>query len=188
MLSTSDFRKGTRIELDDQPWVLLDVASQSPSARGATTLIKTKMRNLVTGAFSARTFKSGERFPEPDLEKKDAVYLYGDGEHFHFMDNASFEQFALTPDEVGPAKSYLTENLEVKLQFYNERPIAVEVPSILEMVINECEPAVRGDTVNAVTKSATLETGLVIQVPMFVGNGERVKIDTREGRYLSRVR
>lgn len=188
MISTSDFKKGTRVELDDEPWILLDVASQSPSARGATTLIKTKMRNLVTGAFSARTFKSGERFPEPDLEKKPAQYLYTDGEHYHFMESETYEQFAMTADEVGDAVDYLTENLEVTMQLYNARPIAVEVPSTMELLITDCEPAVRGDTVNAVTKAATLETGLVVQVPMFVENGERIKVDTREGRYLSRVR
>ena len=188
MISTADFKKGTRVELDGEPWTVLDVAYQSPSARGGATLVKTKLRNLVTGAFKAQTFKSGERFPEPDLERKDAQYLYTDGTAYHFMDTGTYEQWELSPDEVGDAINYLTESLDVQVQLYNSRPIGVMVPSTMELTITECEPAVRGDTVNAVTKAATLETGLVVQVPMFVENGERIKVDTREARYISRAK
>lgn len=188
MISTSDFKKGTRFELDGEPYQVLDTTSQSPSARGGATLVKTKLRNLLTGAFVAKTFKSGDRFPEPDLEKRDAQYMYADDEFFHFMDQESYEMWEVGKAEVGEASDYLISELEVKIMTFNGRPIAVEVPATMELNITDCEPAVRGDTVNAVTKAATLETGLVVQVPMFVENGERIKIDTREGRYISRAK
>lgn len=188
MISTSDFKKGTRFELDGEPWTVLDVSSQSPTARGSNTLIKTKVRNLITGSFAQKTFKAGEKFSEPDLELKVATYLYSDDDYSYFMDSETYEQHQLTPDELGDARSYLTEELEVKVQLFNDRPIGVEVPSTLILKIVETEPAVRGDTVNAVTKAATLETGLIVQVPMFVESGENIRVDTREARYLERAK
>lgn len=188
MISTQDFKKGTKLEIDGVPYTISDVASQSPTARGSNTLVKTKMRNLITGQFLARTFKAGEKFQEPDLENRNCSYLYNDGEHYHFMDQESYEQFQMTEQEVGEDANFLVENTEIKVVLFNLAPVGVEVPSTMVLTITECEPAVRGDTVNAVTKSATLETGYVVQVPMFVEQGEQVKVDTREGRYLSRVR
>ena len=188
MLSTGDFKGGMRIELDGELVVIIDVASQSPTARGLNTLIKTKLRNLITGQFIAKTFKSGEKFNEPDLEQKTVTYLYKDGEAYYFMDTTTFEQYSLGSDEVGDNAHYLVGDLELRVQIYNERPIGVEVPPTLVLTIVDCEPAVRGDTVNAVTKAATLETGFQLQVPMFIENGEKVKVDTREGRYISRAK
>ncbi len=188
MITTSDFKKGTKFELDGEPVVIIDVASQSPTARGSNTLLKTKLRNLITGQFLAKTFKSGEKFQEPDLELRTATFLYKDDAQYYFMDSESYEQYELKTDEMGAEAQYVIEELEVRVMVYNERPIGVEVPSTIVLTITDCEPAVRGDTVNAVTKSATLETGLVIQVPMFVENGEQVKVDTREGRYISRAK
>lgn len=188
MISTSDFKKGTRFEMDSEPWVVLDVTSQSPSARGGATLIKTKLRNLISGAFTQKTFKSGERFQEPDLEKKDAQYLYKDDDWRYFMDTQSYEQYQLGDSELGDACDFLTEELAVKVILFNNRPIGVEVPPTLVLRITDTEPAVRGDTVNAVTKAATLETGFVVQVPMFVENDELIKVDTRDGRYISRAK
>ena len=188
MISTSDFKKGTRFEMGGEPYTVLDVSSQSPTARGGNTVIKTKLRNLITGQFSAQSFKSGDKFDEPDLETRAASYLYKDEDYYYFMDSESYEQHQLTPDEVGDSTHFLIEELELKVVVFNARPIGVELPSTIELNITECEPAVRGDTVNAVTKAATLETGFVVQVPMFVENGERIKVDTREGRYMSRAK
>ena len=188
MLTTSDFKKGARIEIDGQPWQILDTTSQSPTARGGGTLFKTKIRNLITGQFLQKTFKGGEKFNEPDLELRDSQFLYHDGDHYHFMDLTSYEQYAMTADETGEAKDYLIAELQVQVQTFNGQPIGVEVPSTMVLMITECEPAVRGDTVNAVTKAATLETGLVVQVPMFVENETKIRVDTREGRYLERAK
>ncbi len=188
MITTGDFKKGTRVEIDGEPWIILDVQSQSPTARGSNTLIKTKMRNLISGAFSAKTFKSGEKFDEPDLEKKEASYLYKDDAFYYFMDSETYEQFQLTADELGDATNYMIEELDVKVQLFNERPIGVELPPTMVLQIVDTEPAVRGDTVNAITKAAKLSTGLEVQVPMFVESGESIKVDTRDGRYISRAK
>jgi elongation factor P len=188
MINTGDFKKGTRFEFEGEPFQVLEVTSQSPSARGGATLVKTKLRNLLTGGFTSKAFKSGDRFPEPDLEKRDAQYLYKDDDLYYFMDLISYDTLEIGHAEVGDASEYLIAELEVKIMTYNERSIAVEVPASMDLQITDCEPAVRGDTVNAVTKAATLETGLVLQVPMFVENGERVRVDTRDGRYMSRAK
>ena len=189
MISTSDFKKGARVQLDGQPYVILDVTSQSPSARGGATLVKAKLRNLISGQFVAKTFKSGEKFSEPDLEMRNGQYLYRDDSHFVFMDAETYEQYHLTEDEVSDVMGFITDGLEVRIQLFNDRPVGIEVPTTLVLEITDCEPAVRGDTVNAVTKAATLETGLVVAVPMFVEQGEKVRVDTREGgRYLERFK
>ena len=187
MITTSDFKKGTRFEFEDVPWQILDIAVQSPTARGGGTLVKLKCRNLLTGAFSAKTFKSGDKFQEPDLELRTGTYLYRDDEYFHFMDSESYEQYSLTEAEVGEQRYYLVDNMELRVQLYNSRPIGIDVPQTMVLTITDTEPAVRGDTVNAVTKAATLETGLVVQVPMFCEGGQRIKVDTRDARYLQRA-
>ena len=187
MITTSDFKKGTRFEFEGEPWQILDIAVQSPTARGGGTLVKTKCRNLLTGAFSAKTFKSGDKFQEPDLELKTGTYLYRDDEYYYFMDSETYEQYSLGDTEVGEQKNYLVDNMELRIQLYNGRPIGVDVPSTLVLTITDTEPAVRGDTVNAVTKAATLETGLVVQVPMFCESGQRIKVDTRDARYIQRA-
>lgn len=188
MITTADFKKGARFEWNGEPYVVLSSTSQSPSARGAATLVKAKIRNVLTGQFQSVTFKAGEKFDEPDLEMRSAQFLYRDGEAFHFMDQASFEQAALDAAALGDDALYLTEGLEVRLVVYNDRVVAMELPHTVVMTIAECDPAVRGDTVNAVTKEARMETGLVVQVPMFVESGEQIRIDTRDGRYLERAR
>ena len=188
MLSTGDFKKGTRFEFEGEPWQILDIAMQSPTARGSTTLVKTKLRNLISGAFAQKTFKSGDKFEEPDLETKDVQYLYKDAEFLHFMDGVSYEHYELTAELVGDTANFLVDEMECRIMFYQDRPIAVSVQDTVVLTITETEPAVRGDTVNAVTKAATLETGFELQVPMFVEKDERIKVDTRDGRYIGRAR
>ena len=188
MISTSDFKRGARFLLDGEPYTIEDTSSHTPSARGANTLVKVKARNVLTGRLVAKTFKSGERFAEPDLETRPAQFLYADDDLFHFMDTETYDQHALSRETVGDAAGYLLESLDVRLLLFESRPVAVDLPNSVEMLITETEPAVRGDTVNAVTKPATLETGLVVQVPQFVEGGQRIKVDTRDGRYLERAK
>ncbi len=188
MISTSDFKRGARLMLDGEPYTVEDTTTQTPSARGANTLVKAKLRGVLTGQLVQKTFKSGERFEEPDLENRVSQYLYNDPDAYYFMDQESFEQYAIETDRVADKAGYLVENLEVRILVFEGRPIAVEPPQTMELTIVDTEPAVRGDTVNAVTKAATLETGLVVQVPMFVESGTRIKVDTRDGRYLERAK
>lgn len=188
MISTSDFKRGARFQLDGAPYVVEESQTQSPSARGANTLVKVKARNVLTGQLVQKTFKAGERFEEPDLEARQVQYLYREADVFYFMDQESYEQHELRSEEVGSAAGFLIENMGCRVVLFEGRPVAVEVPNVVELTIVETEPAVRGDTVNAVTKGATLETGLVVQVPMFVEQGTRIRVDTRDSRYIERVK
>ncbi len=188
MISTSDFKRGARFMLDGQPYVIEDTNTQTPSARGANTLVKVKARNVLTGQLVQKTFKSGERFPEPDLELRQSQYLYREGDMFFFMDAETYDQHAMDAAAVGAAIGYLVDNAEVRVLLFEGRPIAIELPNTVDLAIVETEPAVKGDTVNAVTKAATVESGLVVQVPMFVESGQRIRVDTRDGRYIERVK
>ena len=188
MISTSDFKKGQRFEWNGEPWVVLDSTSQSPSARGGATLVKAKVKNVLTGQFMAVTFKSGEKFREPDIEMRSGQYLYEDGGFYYFMDSETYDQVPLEADLLGDQTLYLKENLDVRLVYYNEKAVGVELPNTAVYEIVQCEPGIKGDTVSAVTKEAILETGLRVQVPLFLEQNERIKVDTRDGRYLERVR
>jgi elongation factor P len=188
MPSTSELKRGVRFESEGIPFITVDVSYQSPSARGATTLIKVKARDLLTGNLKAFTFKAGERLPDPDIEINKSQFLYKDGDDYNFMDTETFEQIMIPGEQLGDSTDYLTENMEVKMMFYQGRPVSVEVPNVVELKIVETEPAVRGDTVTAVTKSAKMETGLVVQVPLFVAQDETIRVDTRDGRYIERVK
>lgn len=187
MPQATDLKRGVRIELDDGPYTVLEVASQSPSARGGATLVKFKARHMVSGRFRSEAVKASDFMEEADVGYQSATYLYRDDDFFHFMDGETYEQHALSPDAVGEAAGFLLDGAAVRLLLYNERAVALELPNTLELTITETEPAVRGDTVSAVTKAATLETGAVVQVPMFVAEGDRIKVDTRDGRYLGRA-
>jgi len=188
MISTSDFKRGARFLLEGAPYVVEDSQTQSPSARGTATLVKVKARNVLTGQLVQKTFKAGERFDEPDLETRPAQFLYKEGDHFVFLDQTSYDQHELTEEEVGDNAGYLMENMDCRVVLFEGRPVSIEVANVVEMLIVDTEPAVRGDTVNAVTKAATLETGLVVQVPMFVEQGTRIRVDTRDARYIERVK
>lgn len=188
MISTSDLKRGARLTLDGEPYTVLDVTTQTPSARGANTLVKMKARNILTGQLVSKTFKSGEKFEVPDMDTRPSQFLYADGDTFVFMDNESYEQYEMRREAVGDAVLYLLEGLAVRVLLLESRPVAIDLPNTVELLVVETEPAVRGDTVSAQTKGATLETGLVVQVPMFLERDERIKVDTRDGRYLERVR
>jgi elongation factor P len=188
MPSTSDLKRGVRYLFESNAYTVVDVALQTPSARGATTLIKVKARELVTGQLKQMVFKAGERLEDPDVEIVKAQFLYKDGDNMVVMDQDSFEQHELTPEIVGEAKWYLVEDQPIRLVLFNGRPVTIELPKAMDLVIAECDPGFKGDSVNNVMKNATLSTGLQIQVPLFINPGDVVRIDTAEGRYVERVR
>jgi elongation factor P len=175
-------------EHEDTPYHCLEVDVSKPTARGGQTLVRLKMRNLITRAVFDRTFKAGEKFREPDLVVRPASYLYADGDGFHFMDQESYETVSLGPDVVGDDRLLLAENLVVQLQTYNGRPIGMQLPPIVEMQVTYTEPGTRGDTASGgVTKPATLDTGLEIRVPLFIKEGERVKVHTETREFAGRA-
>ncbi len=189
MPNASDLKRGGRVEIDGEPFVVLDVHFQSPSARGAATLVKTKVRNLRTGNVFDKTFKAQDRIVEPQVELRAVQYLYADDDGFHFMDAESYEQFCLRADEIGDAAGYLKEGLAgIRSVLFNDRVISIELPQTLTLRVEQTDPAIKGATAQAQTKPATLETGLVIQVPSYLESGELVLVDTREARFISRAK
>lgn len=188
MATTADLKKGSRIQLEDgDPYTVVSVQTQSPSARGQATLVKTRLRNIKNGNIVQKTFKSGERITIPDFEIRACQYLYDDGTEAHFMDLANYDQLAIPSEDLTYELGFVRENDEVRVLLHDEKPIGIEVANTVELLVTETEPAVRGDTVNNVTKAAKLETGLVVQVPLFVEEGQRLVIDTREARYVRRA-
>ena len=186
MYATSDFKKGLKIELDGAPYVIVDFQHVKPGKGGA--FVRTKLKNLLSGRVLDQTFRSGERVKRPDLMEREMQYLYREGDRFCMMDNETYEQFMLTAEQVGEALLYLTENLDVKVLFFNQQPVAVEVPLFVELEVAQSEPGVKGDTAAGGTKPATLESGVTIQVPLFINVGDRVRVDTRTGTYIERVK
>jgi elongation factor P len=186
MLATSEFRKGLKIELDGAPYVIVDFQHVKPGKGGA--FVRTKLKNLLTGRVLDQTFRSGERVKRPDLMEREMQYLYREGDRFCMMDNENYEQVMLTAEQVGEVRLYLTENLDVKVLFFNQQPVAVEPPNFVELEVTQTEPGVRGDTATGGTKPATLESGVTLQVPLFINEGDRVRVDTRTGAYMERVK
>lgn len=188
MPSTSDLKRGVRLELDGEPFVVVDVSVQSPSARGAATLIKTKLRNLKTKQLLNKNFKSQERLKDPNFEIRPCQYIYAEGDDtFYFMDSENFEQFPLKKDDIAQELGFIRENDAVRAVFFDGACIGIEVPNTVELEVTACDPGVKGDTVTNVTKSATLETGLEVQVPLFINVGDKLQVDTRESRYIRRA-
>lgn len=188
MITTSDFKRNLRVLIDGDPYVILDVHVQSPSARGASSLSKIRVRNLRTGQVLDKTFRGGDKVEEPNLELRPVQFLYSDGDGFHFMDSQSFDQFTLAADEIGDASGYLKEGLEgIRSVVFNDRVISIDLPMTVILRVEQTDPGMRNATAHAHTKPATLETGLVIQVPAYLETGEMVKVDTREARFVSRA-
>lgn len=185
MIDVNALRKGVTFELDGQLFVVLDYSHNKPGRGNAT--IRTKLRNLKSGANIERTFQSGDRVQDIRLDHHQVQYLYKDGDHYYFMDNETYEQTPLDAKVLGESVNYLKENLEVKLTFYEGQPLDIELPTAVELKIVESEAGVRGDTATGANKLATVETGLKVQVPLFVNVGDRIKVDTRTGEYLTRV-
>jgi len=189
MLQTGDFKKGVRILVDGDPFVIQDVHVQSPSARGASSLTKVRVRNLRTGQVLDKTFRGGDRVEEPNLVLRAVQFLYQDGDGFHFMDTQSYDQFSLTADDLGDSAGYLKDGMEgLRSVVFNDRVISVDLPTTVILQVTETTPPLKGATAQAQTKAATLETGLVIQVPAYLESGELVQVDTREARFVGRAK
>jgi elongation factor P len=184
-IDTSGFRNGLKIEIDGEPYVMTYFQHVKPGKGGA--FVRTKIKNLRTGRTLDRTFRAGERLDEAEVEDKRMQYLYQDGENLVFMDTDSYDQIPFTPEQVGDARKYLKENLEVDVVFWRGKPITIELPSFIEAVVSRTDPGVKGDTASGSTKPATLETGAVVQVPLFIKEGEAIRVDTRSGEYVERV-
>ncbi|MDY0005144.1 MAG: elongation factor P [Polyangia bacterium] len=188
MPSTSDFKRGLLIEMEGDPYTVEDFTTQSPSARGAATLVKAKLRNLRTKQLVAKTFKAGERFKEPDYEVRPCQYLYEeDGSLCYFMDDGTYEQWAISKSEIEYEMGFLRPNDPCRAVLLDGQPIGLQLPHTVILEVEETEPAVKGDTVTNVTKAARLETGIEVQVPLFVASGEKLVIDTRDCRYVRRA-
>ncbi|MBI2344764.1 elongation factor P [Candidatus Dependentiae bacterium] len=186
MISTTDFKKGKKILFNNEPYMVLDYVSVKPGKGGA--YIRTKMKNMLTGLVHEETFRSGEKFEQPDLEYKNMQYLYEDNGLYNFMDTDSFEQFSFNKDQIEEALNFLKEQEIFNIVYFNDRPIAVNPPMFMELKVTQTPPGVRGNTAQGgATKPATLETGLVLQVPLFVNEGDILKIDTRTNEYIERI-
>ena len=186
MYTTSDFRKGLKVEIGGEPFVIVDFQHVKPGKGGA--FVRTRLKSLLSGNVIDQTFRSGDRVDKPDLEEREMQFLYQTGDEFHFMDTQTYEQLFLTAEHLGESKDYLKENSVIKALFHNKRPIGVEVPMFVELKIVKSDPGIRGDTATGATKPATLESGAVIQVPLFVEEGDVVRIDTRTREYITRVK
>ena len=184
MYSTTDFRKGLKIEVEGIPYEIVDFQHFKPGKGGA--MVRTKLRNILTGRIQDITFRSGEKVGKPDMETRDMQFLYHEGEQLVFMDMTTYDQMHMDAEATDGKANYLKDGQECRVLLYNGQPIDIEVPVSLVMTVTKTEPGVKGDTVSNVTKPATLETGVVIQVPIFVNEGDRVKVDTRTREYLGR--
>jgi elongation factor P len=188
LIEAIEIKRKTFFEYEGAPYHALDVEISRPTARGGQTLVRIKMRNLVTRAVFDRTFKAGEKFEEPDLVVIDAAYLYADGTGLHFMDQETYETLTLRPELLGDDRLLLVDNLIVQVQKFNGNPIGVQFPPHVEMTVAGTESGVRGNTASgSVTKTATLESGLQIQVPLFIKEGERVRVHTETKGFAGRA-
>jgi elongation factor P len=184
-LATSDFKNGLKIEISGEPYTIINFQHVKPGKGGA--FVRTKIKNLRNGKVIDKTFRAGEKVGEPDIEDRNMQYLYFDGDQLIFMDTETYDQFPFSVEQVGEARKYLTENLDVVVLFWNGKPINVDLPPFIEAAISQCDPGMKGDTAQGGTKPATLETGAVLQVPLFLKEGERIRVDTRSGEYVERV-
>ncbi len=182
---TSQFRKGLKIEVEGQPYVIVDFQHISPGKGAAFT--RTKMRNLLTQSNVERNFRSGDKVDTPDIEERQMQYMYQDGDGYNLMDQKNYEQISLSAEQVGEKRNYFQEGITIGVLFYNGRPIAVEVPNFVDLTITKTDPGIRGDTVSGGGKPATLETGAVVQVPLHLNEGDKIKVDTRDNSYVEKV-
>lgn len=188
MPTTSDFKKHLRLLLDGEPFAIVEHVLQQPTARGGQTLMRTKLRNLLTGVLVEKTFKAGQSFEDPDVVYRESEFLYRDGEDLHFMDRENFEQFSLLAERVGDAADWLVEGLVVRALHFNGNVASIDLPQTLEVVVTETEPGVRGNTASGkVLKRAVVANGVEIQVPLYLEQGERIEVDPHERRFIRRA-
>jgi elongation factor P len=185
MATTQDFRNGMALEMDGQLFRIVEFQHVKPGKGGA--FVRTKLKNLKTGQVIDRTWNAGEKVQDADVREEGVQFLYAAGDTFHFMNTETYDQFELSAEQLGEDKSFLKEGMIISLTTHEGRPLTAELPTFVELAIRDAEPGVRGNTVSNLYKSATLETGAVLQVPLFIGPGDVVKVDTRTGRYVERV-
>lgn len=185
MISSNDFRTGVTIELDGGVWQVVDFQHVKPG-KGAA-FVRAKLKNAKTGAVVERTFNAGEKVPKAHVDRREMQYLYESDNMFNFMDNETYEQIALTEDQLGDAKKFLKENMNIGIMFFQNTIIGVDLPNSVELVVVETDPGIRGDTATGGTKPAKLETGYVVKVPLFINEGDVLRIDTRSGDYIERA-
>jgi elongation factor P len=186
MIDTTDITKNLKIQIDGEPWIVVDFQFVKPGKGQAFT--RTKLKHMITGNVIERTYKSGEKLDEAYIEDNQMAFLYSQGLVYHFMNNQTYEQVEINEDQIGDAKWYLTENMNVEVLYFNGRPIGITLPNFVELQIVQTEPAVKGDTVSGATKKAEVSTGYSVLVPVFLNNNEWIVIDTRTGEYVERVK
>jgi elongation factor P len=184
-ITTNDLRNGMTLDLPEGLFSVVEFQPVKPGKGGA--FVRTKLKNVRSGAVLERTFRADERVEQAIVDKREMQYLYRDGNDYVFMDNVSYDQIHVTPDTLGSSTGFLKEGDSAVLQVYGDEIVGVDLPAAVELSIAETEPGVQGDRVSGARKPATLETGLVVQVPLFVGPGERIKVDTRTGEYINRA-
>jgi elongation factor P len=186
MYSASDLRKGLKIQIDGEPYIVIDFEFSKPGKGQA--LYRTKMRNMITGNQFTNTYRSNDKFEKPDLEERTMQFLYSQDDEYHFMDTSSYEQIFLTREQLGDNLNYLVDNMEVQVLFFGSKPIDISLPTFVNLEVIKADPWVKGDTSGTDTKPVTVQTGYVVSVPPFVEVGDRIQIDTRTGEYITRVK
>jgi elongation factor P len=186
MYNASDLRKGLKIQIDNEPWVIIDFTFSKPGKGQA--LYRCKLRNMITGVIVDRTYRSVDNFESANLEERTMQYLYNQEDEFYFMDVENYEQIMLKIEQVGDAKNYLTDNLEVDVLLFEERAIGITLPNFVDLAVTQADPWVKGDSVSGDSKPVTLETGYVLRVPPFIEEGIKITVDTRTGEYVTRVK
>jgi elongation factor P len=188
LIGANELKRKMVISVDNHPYTVVEVFFASPSARGASTMVRTRLRHLLTGAVLEKSFKTSEKFPEPDVELTPASYLYSDGESYHFMDESSYEQFQFSNEQVGDDSGYFKEGISLQVLKFNGSPVSLQLPQFVELTVTETEPGVKGDTASGgTTKPATVETGLIVRVPLFIKVGDVVRVNTQTGEVSGRA-
>ena len=185
-ITTADFKTGLTIEVDRQVWQIVEFQHVKPGKGGA--FVRTKLRNLEANTTLDKTFRAGERMEQAHVERKKMQYLYGSGDEYVFMDMETYEQVSLATETVGDSSKFLQDNLEVLVTMYQERVLGMELPTVIEAEVTETDPGLKGDTASGGSKPATIETGAVVQVPLFINKGDRIRVDTRSGGYMERAK
>ncbi len=186
VVDTSRFHRGLKIELDGEIWEILDFKHSKVAKR--SPVVTTRLKNISTGAVQEKKFRAGDTFNVPDLQRRTVQFLYKDELGYHFMDTETFEQISLSAEDIGDFVNFLKDNQEVVVQFYEGKPVGIEMPTTIEVEVVDTDPGLKGDTVSSTTKPAKVETGAIVQVPLFINIGDIIKVDTRTATYLERVK
>ncbi|HKJ65554.1 MAG TPA: elongation factor P [Desulfopila sp.] len=186
MYSASDLRKGLKIQIDNEPYILTEFEFSKPGKGQA--LYRCKMRNMITGNQFTQTYRSNDKFEKPALEERKMQYLYNQGDEYHFMDTESYDQLFITSDHLGDNVNFMVDNMDIQVLFFDDKPIDVSLPIFVNLEVTKADPWVKGDTSGSDTKPVTVQTGYELQVPPFVEEGDKIQIDTRTGQYVTRVK